>query len=285
MDSARVLREARRRAGLSQRALAGKAGVPQSAIARIEAGRIVPRVDTLDRLLESCGEGLYAMPRIGIGVDRTLAQGLLASSPGERVHTLARARRIASPLSLQRRFAGVVREGERAVAEIGPILRLLREHEVRFVVIGGVAANARGSPMLTFDFDICYGRDRENVARLARALGEMGAIQRGVPEGLPNVVDERLLWNGTNFTFQTIHGPFDCLGEPAGTRGFPDLVKNATEELIEGTRVLVASLEDLVRMKRAAGRPKDLLAVEELGALQDVIDEEERQRRRRDRPG
>jgi transcriptional regulator with XRE-family HTH domain len=63
MDAARVLRQARLRAGFTQRQLADKASVPQS---------VIPRVDTLDRLLEACGEGLESVPRPGRGVDRTL---------------------------------------------------------------------------------------------------------------------------------------------------------------------------------------------------------------------
>ena len=86
MDAARVLRQARKRTGLTQRALAEKAGVPQSQIAKIESGAIVPRVDTLDRLLEVCGEGLESLPRLGIGVDRTLAWELLRLTPIERAH-------------------------------------------------------------------------------------------------------------------------------------------------------------------------------------------------------
>lgn len=69
--SGRMVREARRRAGLTQRQLAAKAGIPQETIARIERGRVDPRVTTLDRLLEGCGYGLESMPRLGIGVDRT----------------------------------------------------------------------------------------------------------------------------------------------------------------------------------------------------------------------
>jgi predicted transcriptional regulator len=72
MDPARVLRQARRRAGLTQRALAARAEVPQSRVAKIESGAVVPRVDTFDRLLAACGEGLESIPRPGRGVDRTL---------------------------------------------------------------------------------------------------------------------------------------------------------------------------------------------------------------------
>ena len=67
----RMLRDARRRAKLTQRVLAAKSGVPQETIARIERGRADPRVNTLDRLLAACEFGLEVMPRLGIGIDRT----------------------------------------------------------------------------------------------------------------------------------------------------------------------------------------------------------------------
>ena len=71
MNVARTLREARRRAGLTQRQLAEQARIPQSSVAKIESGTIIPRVDTFDRLLRACGEALEALPRLGIGVDRS----------------------------------------------------------------------------------------------------------------------------------------------------------------------------------------------------------------------
>jgi transcriptional regulator with XRE-family HTH domain len=79
----RMVREARGRARLTQRQLSAKAGIPQESIARIERGRVDPRVKTLDRLLEACGYGLESMPRLGIGVDRTQIQERL-SVPMER---------------------------------------------------------------------------------------------------------------------------------------------------------------------------------------------------------
>lgn len=93
MDVGEVLRQARRRARLTQRALAERCGLPQPGIARIESGRVVPRVDTLDRLLRACGEELRAMPRIAEGVDRTLIDDLLDKTPGERARYMANASR------------------------------------------------------------------------------------------------------------------------------------------------------------------------------------------------
>jgi len=87
----RMVRNARHRANLTQRELSAKAGIPQETIARIERGRVDPRVGTLDRLLEGCGHGLESMPRLGIGVDRTQIRELLKLTPSVR---LARAIRV-----------------------------------------------------------------------------------------------------------------------------------------------------------------------------------------------
>jgi predicted transcriptional regulator len=83
--SGRMLRHARARARLTQRELAAKVGIPQETIARIETGRVDPRVGTLDRLLEGCGFGLEHMPRLGIGIDRTVMRRLIELTPSERL--------------------------------------------------------------------------------------------------------------------------------------------------------------------------------------------------------
>jgi transcriptional regulator with XRE-family HTH domain len=84
VDTGRTLRRARRRAGLSQRALATATGVAQPTIARIERGSESPRIDTLARLLRACGHRLEARPAAGDGVDRTAIRRLLALTPAER---------------------------------------------------------------------------------------------------------------------------------------------------------------------------------------------------------
>ena len=97
MSAARLLKYARRRAGLSQRALASAAKVPQSTVARIELGTLSPRVDTLERLLRATGQTLSTEARIGVGVDRSLIHTLLEQPPAERLRQLtadARAARL-----------------------------------------------------------------------------------------------------------------------------------------------------------------------------------------------
>lgn len=88
MDAGRVLRRARRRARLTQRALAYQTGIAQPTVARIEVGSEVPRVDTLARLLRACGETIEVLPRPGVGIDRTGICALLALTPAQRVETL-----------------------------------------------------------------------------------------------------------------------------------------------------------------------------------------------------
>jgi hypothetical protein len=146
---------------------------------------------------------------------------------------------------------------------------------VSFVVIGGAAASALGSPSATFDLDICYERSRENHEALARALQSLRARPRGFPPDLPFKVDATTLLLGDHFIFSTDLGDLDCLGTPAGTQGYADLVRDAVEVEIGGVTVKVTALHDLMRMKRAAGRPKDLVELEILGALRDEIDREE----------
>ena len=89
MASSRILRYARRRAGLTQRELARLAGMPQAAVARIETGRVTPRLDTLAKLLDLCGCSLEVEPKRGIGVDGSLIRGLLDLSDAERAQAAA----------------------------------------------------------------------------------------------------------------------------------------------------------------------------------------------------
>jgi len=88
MSAARLLKYARRRSELSQRALAEAAGMPQSTVARIELGVLSPRTDTLERLLRAAGQTLATEPRLGVGVDRSLIHELLGLTPAQRLRLL-----------------------------------------------------------------------------------------------------------------------------------------------------------------------------------------------------
>lgn len=151
-------------------------------------------------------------------------------------------------------------------------LEVLTRHGVRFVLIGGIGARLHGSPSVTNDLDICYARDDENLQRLATALHELRVRLRGAPPDVPFQLDAGSLKAGDHFTFIGDAGALDCIGTPAGTSGYEDLARTAERLDIDGAVVLVASIEDLIRMKLAAGRPKDRIEAEILGALLEEIE-------------
>jgi hypothetical protein len=159
----------------------------------------------------------------------------------------------------------------RTGAEFQPenVIRLLGRQRVRYVLIGGLAAITHGAPLITQDVDLCYARDDMNLRRLAGALVEVHAELRVADPGLPVRLDAKMLTAGDAFTFTTDVGWLDLLGTPPGSSGYEDLARTAEPFDLFGYRVLVASVEDLIRMKRAAGRPKDLMMLEELGALRE----------------
>lgn len=152
------------------------------------------------------------------------------------------------------------------------VLAILAEHDVNYVVIGGVAGQLLGAPLITYDLDICYERTRENAERLVTALRQLGANYRGAPPDLPFQLDATTIRNGDSFPFTTHFGSFDCLGTPSGSGGYEQLKMNAVSIVVGDIEVDVAALEDLIQMKRATGRTKDLLAVEELASLRDRLD-------------
>lgn len=150
----------------------------------------------------------------------------------------------------------------------------LNRHAVRYVVIGGLASEFLGAAIGTNDIDICCERTVGNMKRLAVALQELHAELRvaGVDEDLPFVLDARTLAAGDSFTFCSEAGDLDVLGTPSGTGGFRDLDAGATAyDLGDGLVVRVVSLDDLIRMKEAANRPKDQTHLHILSALKQAV--------------
>ncbi|PYV20131.1 MAG: hypothetical protein DMG07_00020 [Acidobacteria bacterium] len=143
----------------------------------------------------------------------------------------------------------------------------LERHGVEFLVIGGQAGVLHGSPLPTFDVDLCYRRTAENLARLAEALKALRPTLRGAPPDLPFRLDAQSLALGSNFTFNTSLGPLDLLGwvEPFGP--YESLVTRAEAMDLGSCQALVISLDDLITIKRHINRPKDQIAAVQLEAL------------------
>lgn len=138
------------------------------------------------------------------------------------------------------------------------VLTRFVDAKAEFLVVGGVSAVLQGAPILTQDLDVCYRRTRENVERLASALGSF-AISLRTPQGpIPIRLDAQFLWNGCNFTLSADGEDLDLLGEMSGVGRYEDVVDDAPTIDLGALRFRVLSLTDLVATKRAAGRPKDL---------------------------
>ena len=149
-------------------------------------------------------------------------------------------------------------------------LRLLTQHQVEFVIVGGVATSAHGSSYLTFDLDVAYARTRDNLKHLAAALAPYHPRPRGFPANLPFIWDEQTISQGTNFTLTTDIGNIDLLGEVIGLGDYERVRDQSVVMNLFNLQCRVLSLDALITAKRAAGRPKDLLALPELEALREI---------------
>lgn len=151
------------------------------------------------------------------------------------------------------------------------LLRALVAGDVRFVLVGGVAAALHGAARATYDVDVVYSRDEDNLLRLVAALRPLSPYPRGAPPGLPFVWDVRTVRSGLNFTLRTDLGDLDVLGQVPGG-DYDSLVGHTVETPLEGITIRTVDLPTLIRLKRAAGRPKDFEALAELELLIDEQD-------------
>jgi hypothetical protein len=136
-------------------------------------------------------------------------------------------------------------------------------HNVRFIILGGVAERMLGSPRTTDDFDICPATSRANLQRLAAMLNEIEA--RWAPPGMEETGFEPVeRWTAATFTSQTslslltAYGKLDIWPRPDGTAGYEDLIESAVDVEVDGLKAKVVHLEDSMRIKRTIGGPKYL---------------------------
>ena len=158
-------------------------------------------------------------------------------------------------------------ELEWAEFHLGALLRRLDAGGVKFVVVGGIAAITHGSPRFTRDLDIVFATDEANVQRLGAALVGLNARLHGVIDEVPFVPDARTLRHVRLLCLTTDEGRLDVMVQPDGSKGYEQLLAGSIEAVVEGIAVRVAGIDDLIAMKKAAGRPKDRLHLEELYAI------------------
>ncbi len=266
MESHLIIREARRRAGLTQAELARRARTTQSAIARWETGKTQPSWEKLQELVGCCGlELTISMGERRDAEERALEQRR-AMTPAERLRYLMAALPYVDE-DEGTDATGFSGEGTRF--DPRAMLGVLVRHDVRFVLVGGLAATLHGSPFLTEDVDIAPATDSVNLERLSAALEEL----QGRPAGTAwrGTLGEHLspgsLQSAPAVRLGTKHGRLDILWMPTGTSGFEDLRIHARATDIGDLSVLLASLPDVIRSKEAAGRTDDRTTVPTLRRL------------------
>lgn len=151
------------------------------------------------------------------------------------------------------------------------ILRTLEQHGVDYVLIGGLAATIHGSPLRTDDVDVCPRRTGSNLRKLAAALEALDAKEYEPHKGelVDRAWDETTLAGDATWILGTAWGRLDLVFEPDGTKGYEDLARAAVEYDVGGVHLRVASLEDVIRSKEAADRPRDR---EQLPTLRRLLD-------------
>jgi predicted nucleotidyltransferase len=153
------------------------------------------------------------------------------------------------------------------------VLESLVRHDVRFIVVGGVAAVLQRVPVNTQDFDIVHDRRPDNVERLLAALAELDAVYRDDPRRLrPNA--SHLLSAGAQL-LRTERLDFDVLGSIDDGKSYDDIVPDTDLIEVAGCVVRVLTLERLIEMKRKLTRPKDKFMLLHLEA---TLDERSRMR-------
>ena len=147
------------------------------------------------------------------------------------------------------------------VAPLDPerLITTLARHDVKYVLIGAVAARLHGFPRMTADADITPARDVANIERLAAALRDLDArvYTESVPEGLAFDRSAAALARADMWNLITTAGRLDIAFVPSGTRGYEDLIQKAVRFEVFGAMLDAASLEDIIRSKEAADRVQD----------------------------
>ena len=161
-------------------------------------------------------------------------------------------------------------EGADRPLDLGELIAVLASHGVEYVVIGGVATQVHGHRRTTMDLDLTPDPSLENLRRLGAALADLdarpldaGVVGPEIPVGDP----KRLAIAAIVPPLLTRHGQIHILKEPKGARGFDEMRERALVVDLDGNEVAIVSLDDLIRMKRAAGRPVDL---DDIAALAEV---------------
>lgn len=275
MDTGSFVRDLRRRRGLTQEQLALRAGTTQAAVSQLETGAVSPTVDRLEQVLLCLGVRLrFVGEPMDLWTEPAHLDEYAAMTPAERVRHGATSSRPLSAL-VGRASRDRQRHSTPPPLDLDRILEVLNRHGVDFVVIGGIAVLAHGNQRATLDLDLVASHTRENLRRLAAALDELNAELAGTDAHLlpADQTNPEHLANGANWTMHTDAGKVDFLSEVPGGRPYGEIRDRSVEVDGYDPSFRIVGLDDLIRMKREAGRPKDLADIAALERPSEPVDE------------
>ena len=286
--SAALLKRARTRGGMSQRELARRAAIPQSAIARIERGEREPNIQTLRRLVAGAGFelsiGLRRSPVITVEMIRQMASSLTPEqSLDAAAQDLEDFRKTRQRRLRRKRGTGHITKASHAwglwcdwdsrAADIPPIdvktfLQALSRHRVRYVLTGALAARVRGFPLRATKFEIAAERDGVNFVALGRALNELHArvFTQLIPSGVEfgKVTSEM---RSPEWKLVTDAGRLRVTFGRPGTGAYFDLANGAERYQAYGVTFAAASLDYLLSPVEITGRLRECESAATLRAL------------------
>ncbi len=255
MDPGELIRQRRLANRLTQAQLALRAGSTQAAISRLERSEISPTFDTVHRLLAVMGEELVVSARRGVGGHhRARLHKLRARPAAERLELAIGWNQLAGEVSRAGELAQSTPVTRREIPlDAHAILRVLADHNIDYVLIGGMAVQAHGHPRTTQGMDVMPNPSSLNLTRLRAALTALHAR----PVGATRLDDDALdLSTDDVLELDTDAGGVDVHLTPPGAAPYAQ-VRDRALELDLGTPVAVAGRDDLIAMKRASGRPID----------------------------
>lgn len=265
-----LLKIARLRAGMTQRELAERIGLPQSSIARWESGARQPSIDSFVEAVRACGldpvASLHPLDRSNDAFIREL----LDETPAERLRVQVAAASAVRPTGRFAAAAAVAAPGGGAEPfDPVPILRALEGRGARYVLVGRLAECIRGVPIVPVGTEValCPEASDDNAARIAQALRDLGAARwtRSEQRPLEMPLADRELAGARRWWVGDAGGAVALVSAPHGTTGYGDLVRHATEEsLASGLSVAVAALADLIRIADTAVDPADRVGLPSL---------------------
>lgn len=153
------------------------------------------------------------------------------------------------------------------MTDLGGLLTRLIAYDVEFVVVGGFAAVAHGSPLMTMDIDVCCDMADKNIRRLLAALADLNPVHRMTPKHRPFTLESLGGSPVRNLYLDTDWGQLDCLGEVLGLGDFNAVLKESETVDLSGHPCRILTVDALIEAKRAMGRPRDLETIAYLQAI------------------